>query len=189
MDGPPTLACPGGDPIRVLLLTDHWLVEFGVRRLLDSVGAVVTVFDVTRGDGSVVQDGSLDAVVLALALPNHHQLERLKRLHVLSPRLPILVVGVHSEYHFPRRAVNAGAVACFMRDSSADAFLATLEAVRDGTTTPAGRLGTGAAPQSRPRTGLSDREQQVLHHLASGRTVSEAAASLGLSVKTVSTYR
>ncbi|MGQ0732836.1 MAG: response regulator transcription factor, partial [Acidobacteriota bacterium] len=42
---------------------------------------------------------------------------------------------------------------------------------------------------SRPRTGLSDREQQVLHHLASGRTVSEAAASLGLSVKTVSTYR
>jgi DNA-binding NarL/FixJ family response regulator len=101
---------------------------------------------------------------------------------------------MHPAAQFARRALSAGALGYLTKDSAPEDFVAAIEQARRGRRYVGGDTGDtllrwGAKSQAPPHDSLSDREYQVLRLLGSGRTVSDIARALGLSVKTVSTYR
>ena len=128
-------------------------------------------------------------------MPGKSGLDLLKDLRREKPQLPVLVLSIHPPEQFARRAINAGALGYLTKDS------APTELVKAVSEVIAGRLYVAPAimdqiassaefdSQRHPHEGLSDREYQVLRMIASGLTVTQVAARLHLSVKTISTYR
>ena len=133
-----------------------------------------------------------DVVVLDLTLPGASGLDLLKEIRRERPGLPVLVLSMHPASQFARRVLSAGASGYLTKDSAATDLVHAVEQIRRGKM----YLGTSMPEWTRtppagkaPHDSLSDREYQVLRMIGSGLTVSEIAATCGLSVKTVSTYR
>jgi DNA-binding NarL/FixJ family response regulator len=105
--------------------------------------------------------------------------------------LPILVLSIHPANQFARRALSAGASGYLTKDSATSELVGAIEDVRRGRryVSEAVKATMGSARAIATHETLSDREYQALRMLGSGRTVSEISEELGLSVKTVSTYR
>lgn len=138
---------------------------------------------------------SWDAIVLDISLPGRSGLEVLKELKQKWPNLPVVIFTMHDEDHFGLRAMRAGAAGYLTKDRAPSELIKAIRKVVAG-----GRyVSPSLAEQLESQTGtnteqslhqmLSDREFQVLRLLASGKTVTEVAQELTLSVKTVSTYR
>ena len=183
--------------LRIMLVDDHPIVRRGVRDILADAFPQAHIQEVGCGAEAIalVQTSAWDIVILDLTLPDGSGLDVLKRIRESQSRLPVLVLSMHAADQFARRAIAAGASGYLTKDT------ADLELV-----TAATRLLRGGkyfGPQvlehvvlsmhpdrsEHPHERLSDREYQVLRMIGSGRTVSEIATTLGLSVKTVSTYR
>lgn len=181
--------------IRILLVDDHPVVRHGIRMLLTDRLKDAVVGE--AGDAATalgqVRAGNWDLVVADISMPGTSGLDLLKELRRLQPTLPTLVVSMHPAAQFARRAISAGAVGYLTKDSSPDEFIAAVEQASRGRRY-VGRDAGGAADRpaeaaKAPYESLSDREYQVLRMLGSGLTVSDIGRGLGLSVKTVSTYR
>ncbi len=182
--------------IRILLVDDHPVVRRGIRTILTERlrGAVVGEAGDAATALSQVRDGVWDIVVADISLPGPSGLDLIKQLRRLHPALPTLVVSMHPAAQFARRALSAGAAGYLTKDSQPEEFVAAIEDVRRGRRfvgrDPGDALQRWAAKsRTTPHEALSDREYQVLRTLGSGHTVSDIARDLGLSVKTVSTYR
>src|SRR5215470_8525875 len=183
--------------IKVCVVDDHAVVREGLKRIIaENPGMAVTA---EAGDGhealKVIQSEPCDVVLLDITMPNRSGLDVLKQLHSESPRLPVLVLSMHSEDQYAVRVLRAG-VAGYLTKESAPAKLvqAIRKVVRGGkyvSPTLAEKLIYDLNRDSTKPTHevLSDREYQVLCMIASGKTVTNIALELGLSVKTVSTYR
>lgn len=183
--------------LRVMLVDDHPIVRRGLRDILADAFTGAIIHEVGSGREAIA---SLPAhlwsvMVLDLSLPDGSGLDVLKRVRELRPRLPILILSMHSADQFARRAIAAGASGYLTKDA-ADAELVTAVSrlARGGKYFGAEvleRVALGLHPdrEGRPHEQLSDREYQVLRMIGSGKTVSEIATELSLSVKTVSTYR
>jgi two-component system invasion response regulator UvrY len=181
--------------IRVLLVDDHPIVRHGIRQILiDGLKSVIVgeAKDVAAASASIGGD-AWDIVVLDLTLPGASGLDLLKEIRRDRPQLPVLVLSMHPASQFARRVLAAGAAGYLSKDSAATELIHAIEEIRRGRLFVGGRLPDWARTPTdelkAPHEQLSDREYQVLRMLGSGRTVSEIAAALGLSVKTVSTYR
>lgn len=183
--------------IKVIVVDDHAVVREGLKRIIsESPGMSVTG---EAGDGhealKVVKDGVCDVVVLDISMPNKNGLDVLKQLRADSPRLPVLVLSMHSEDQYAIRVLRAGAAGYLTKESApAKLVQAIRKVVRGGkyvSSTLAEKLvfDLDSDMQKTPHESLSDREYQVLCMIASGKTVSEIAEELALSVKTISTYR
>jgi two-component system, NarL family, invasion response regulator UvrY len=183
--------------MRILIVDDHAVVRDGVKRLLleqpgeiafGEAGAYQEALD-------LVAEENWDAVVLDITLSGRNGLEVLKELKQIRPRLPVLILTMHSEEQYARRAFKAGASGYISKDSPrAELINAINKVIRGGryvSPTLAEKLvidlemGTDRLPQET----LSDREFEVLCLIASGKTVGEIADLLSLSDKTISTYR
>lgn len=182
--------------IRILLVDDHPVVRHGIRSvLLERMrGAVV----VEAGDAPsalrLVHSGDWDVVVADITLPGMSGLDLIKELRREHPTLPTVVLSMHPAAQFARRAIKAGAASYLTKDSEPEQFVAAIEEARRGRGHTAPESGDAAFRSSArsvdtPHDALSDREYQVLRMMGSGRTVSDIARDLGLSVKTISTYR
>jgi DNA-binding NarL/FixJ family response regulator len=135
------------------------------------------------------------AIVLDIGLRGGSGLEVLAEIKRERPELPVLVLTVHSEEQYALRAIRAGAAGFLTKETAPDRLVEAVRKVASGgryvTPEVAETLASvvaGEAPGA-PHERLSDREFEVLKMLASGRTVSQVAAELSLSVKTVSTHR
>jgi two-component system invasion response regulator UvrY len=182
--------------IRILLVDDHPVVRQGIRTILVDRFRDASVAEAGDAHGALreVQNSEWDIVLLDISLPGPSGLDLIKHLRRHHPELPLLVVSMHPAAQFARRALSAGALGYLTKDSAPEEFVTAIENARRGRRyvgRDANELlmrwrDTAAAT---PHDSLSDREYQVLRLLGSGRTVSEVARALGLSVKTVSTYR
>jgi DNA-binding NarL/FixJ family response regulator len=181
--------------IRVLLVDDHPVVRRGIRQILIDGMDGVTVGEAADAPQALaaVRSGDWDIIVLDLTLPGVSGLDLLKDIRRGHPALPVLVLSMHPAAQFARRVMAAGASGYLNKDSAPTELIDAIQLLRQGRQYP-GRgaadlggqpLASGKAPHDR----LSDREYQVLRMLGSGRTVSEIASALALSVKTISTYR
>jgi two-component system invasion response regulator UvrY len=181
--------------IRILLVDDHPVVRQGLRTALSErmKGAVVgEVGDVAAALGRI-QHEAWDVVVADISLPGRSGLDLVKEVRRSHPGLPTLVVSMHPAAQFARRALGAGAAGYLTKDSPLEELIAAIEEVRRGRR----YLGRDAADLLRwssrstilPHEALSDREYQILRLIGSGFTVSAIGKDLGLSVKTISTYR
>jgi DNA-binding NarL/FixJ family response regulator len=180
---------------RILLIDDHPIVRLGVRRILTEHFNPVFIGeagDAESGAAQAVTD-EWDVVVLDITMPGAVGLDVLKHIHEERPALPILVLSIHPANQFARRALHAGAAGYLTKDSATSELVGAIEDVKRGRkyvseavkATMSGTSRTAIATHEM----LSDREYQALRMLGSGRTVSEISEELGLSVKTVSTYR
>jgi DNA-binding NarL/FixJ family response regulator len=182
--------------MRILLVDDHPVVRQGIRTILTDRFHDACVAE--AGDASAalreVEAACWDVVLVDISLPGPSGLDLIKQLRRQDPDLPVLVVSMHPAAQFARRALSAGALGYVSKDSGPADLIRAIEHVRVGRRF-VGRdasqllLRSHSRAPAPPHDALSDREYQVLRLLGSGRTVSDIARSLALSVKTVSTYR
>ena len=182
--------------IRILLVDDHPVVRHGIRTILTERLKGAIVGEAGDADAALrqVANGGWDIVIADISLPGASGLDLIKELQRLHPSLPTLVVSMHPAAQFARRALGAGAAGYLTKDSAPDEFVAAIEEARRGrkyVSRDAGDilLRWAAKSVTTPHEALSDREYQVLRMVGSGQTVSDIARHLGLSVKTISTYR
>src|SRR5436190_4290174 len=183
--------------ISVVVIDDHAVVREGLKRIIsENPGMAVSG---EAGDGyealKVVKSSPCDVVLLDITMPNKNGLDVLKQIRAESPRLPVLILSMHAEDQYSIRVLRAGAAGYLTKESApAKLVQAIRKVVRGGkyvTSTLAEKLvvGLDSDPSKAPHQILSDREYQVLCLIASGKTVSQIAEELALSVKTISTYR
>jgi len=183
--------------IKVCVIDDHAVVREGLKRIIaENPGMAVTA---EAGDGhealKVLQSHPCDVVLLDITMPNKSGLDVLKELHACTPALPVLVLSMHAEDQYAVRVLRAGAAGYLTKESApAKLVQAIRKVVRGGkyvSQTLAEKLvyELDSDSSKAPHEALSDREYQVLCLIASGKTVTDIAEELALSVKTISTYR
>lgn len=183
--------------IRVLIADDHAVVRRGLKQILEETSDIVAGGEATNGQEVLehVRGTHWDALVLDITMPGRSGLDILKEIREQRPNLPILVLSMHAEEQFASRVLKAGAAGYLPKESAPEELVKAIRKVHGG-----GKYISPAQAEKlvhlldraseRPAyESLSDREFEVLRLIASGRTVSEIASQLKLSVKTVSTYR
>jgi two-component system invasion response regulator UvrY len=182
---------------RILLVDDHEVVRDGVKRIFDEPSGT-TVFgeaNTVQEARQLVREQNWDVVVLDLSLGSRSGLELLKELKQIRPRLPVLILSMHSEEQYARRAFKAGAAGYITKASPRAELIKAINKIING-----GRYVSPALAERLvvdlergadrpPHETLSDREFEVMRLIASGKTVGEIADQLSLSDRTISTYR
>ena len=182
---------------RILLIDDHAVVRDGVKRIFDEQPGEVDFGEANTADEAIklAHQQDWELAVLDLSLGDQSGLELLKELKQIRPHLPVLILSMHSEEQYARRAFKAGASGYITKDSSTSDLTKAINSVASGgryiTPQLAERLvfNMGRQTEGPPHEALSDREFQVMRLIASGKTVTEIAVVLTLSDKTISTYR
>lgn len=183
--------------IRIVVADDHTIVREGLKQLLSAASDLSVIGEAQNGKEVLERVRALDFEVLLLdmSMPGKSGIELIKQVRAERPKLRILILSMHEEEQYAVRAIRAGAAGYLTKDSASAQLVSAIRKVAGGgafiTESVAQQLALGAMPQAEglPHTTLSDREFQVLRELVSGRTVSDIAAGLNLSVKTVSTHK
>lgn len=183
--------------MKILLIDDHAIVRVGLKQMLTDAFDRVEVTEAGTGHDAVAraQETNWDLAILDINLPDTNGLDVLKKLKSLRPSLPVVVLSFHPEEQYALRALKGGAAAYVTKDSAPQELATAIKAVLAGrqyvTPSLAERMVTvsSEAGGKLPHLLLSDRELQVLSMIGGGKSVTEIAAALDLSVKTVSTYR
>lgn len=183
--------------IRIIVADDHAVVRRGLKDILADEADMEIGAEASTAQEllELVRKQAWDAVVLDISLPGRSGLEVLSELKQEHPSLPVLVHTMHPEDQFAVRALRAGAAGYLTKDSAPAELVKALRKIVAGGKYVGQSLAEKLAVNvdanidRAPHQALSDREFQVLRLLASGRTVSEIAEELSLSVKTISTYR
>ena len=136
-----------------------------------------------------------DVIVLDITMPGRSGLEVLKEIRKARPRLPVLVLSMHPEDQFAVRVLKSGASGYMTKESAPNELVGAIRKIMAGgrhiSTSVAEIMASYLTMDSQrpPHEQLSNREFQVMRLIASGKTVSEIAKMLSLSVRTISTYR
>jgi two-component system invasion response regulator UvrY len=182
--------------IHILIADDHAVVRRGVLQILAEAPEMVADEASTGRDVlQAVRQDDFDVVLLDIALPDVSGLEVLKQLRSFKPDLQVLILSMYPEKQYAVRALKAGAAGYLTKESAPNELIAAIRQVSQGRKYVSQSLAEALAAElggeieKEPHENLSDREYQVMCLLAAGKTVSEIAAELSLSTKTVSTYR
>lgn len=183
--------------IRAIVADDHAVVRRGLRELLAESREVTVIGEAATARETLerVRSDKSDVLILDINLPDGSGLDVLRQVKQEHPQLPVLILTIYAEEQFAIRALRAGAAGYLTKESAPEELVDAIRKVVQGgryiSPALAERLALLADPQAerQPHEALSDREFQVFRTLASGRTVSQVADTLHLSVKTISTYR
>ena len=184
--------------IRVLLADDHIIVRGGLRRILEESGDMEVVAEAAEGREALQQihQTKPDVAVVDISMPGLDGLEVISQVRHYYPKMPILILTMHEEEQYVVRAIAAGANGYITKRSAPEQLVKAIRKVHAGgrylSDTAAESLAqhlAGGKRHTSPLDTLSNREIQVLRHLALGRTVKEIAQAYNLSPNTVHTYR
>ena len=183
--------------MKVLIADDHAVFRRGLRETLADTFSRVTFGEARTALETLehVRRQDWDVVILDISMPGKSGLDILDDLKRLRPRLPILLLSMHPEQQFARRALKSGAAGYLTKDSVTEELKEAVRKILGGGRYVSATLAEKLALDLRPGADtplhelLSDREFQVLRMIASGKAVKDIAEQLSLSVKTVSTYR
>ncbi len=186
-----------GKLIKVLIADDHALIREGIKQIIADSGEFTVIAEADCGLAALQQmrQQDLDLVLLDISLPDKNGIDVLRQARKEFPSLPVLMLSMHREDQYALRAMRAGAAGYLNKQSAPDELIAAMRIVSGGrkyiTQTLAQELASHIDRDSEEQahTSLSDREFQTLVMIASGKTVSEIALDLSLSVKTISMYR
>jgi two-component system, NarL family, invasion response regulator UvrY len=183
--------------MNILIADDHEIVRKGLQELL-AQGLPEATFGESKDAEQVLQqvgNDSWDLLILDITLPGRSGLDVLKDLKLRKPELPVLVLSMHPETQYGKRVLKAGASGYMNKDCAPDELINAIRKILSGRRYVSAvlaeklALDLAAGAEKLPHERLSDREIEVLRMLASGKSVSQIAEILHLSVTTVSTYR
>jgi DNA-binding NarL/FixJ family response regulator len=183
--------------IRFLIADDHPIVREGYKKILMSQPDMDVTGEAGNGQEvlDLIQRKDFDLILLDISMPGRSGLEILKELKGRKPHLPVMILSIYPEEQYAVRAFRDGASGYLTKASTPKELIAAIRKVSQG-----GRYVTEALAEKLtyflhgdvekvPHEKLSDREYQVMLLIASGKTVTQIAEELCLSVKTISTYR
>jgi len=183
--------------IRLVVADDHPVVRRGLRQILEDETDMRIAAEAASADElrAAVASDLPDVLILDLSMPGAQGIGLLHEMHTQHPEMPVLVLSIHPEEQYAVRCLRAGARGYIQKQVAAEELVGAIRtAVAGGrylsphlTETLLGQV--GSAQLREPHELLSNRELAVLQRIAAGRTVSQIAVEMGLSVKTVSTYR
>ena len=180
--------------MKIIVADDHAVVRKGLKQILLEMSGVKAVEEVDSGPALIekVTKEDFDFVVLDISMPGQSGLLTLKEIKNHKPKLPVLMLSIHPEEQYALRALKDGASGYITKDSAPDELVKAIQKILSGhkyiTQTIADKL-VDNFDEKLPHELLSDREYEVFSMIAVGRTMTDIADDLSLSVKTVSTYR
>ena len=183
--------------IRIVIADDHAIVREGLKRIVSEVKDMQVAGEAADGTEvrQRVRELEFDSLVLDLSMPGRSGMELIKLVHAEKPKLRILILSMHQELQYAVRAIKCGASGYLTKESAPGQLELAIRKIAGGgafvTAEVAEQLALGAMPGSETASheSLSDREFEVFRLLAAGVSVTDIAARLKLSVKTVSTHK
>jgi two-component system, NarL family, invasion response regulator UvrY len=183
--------------MKILIADDHAVVRQGLKQILADEYRRATFGEASNAQEAIerVWKDEWDVVILDVTMPGRSGLEALREIRKTRPRLPVLVLSMHPEDQFAMRVLKSGASGYMTKESAPAELVGAVKKVMTGGRYVSPGLAEKMAAhittdfQLAPHERLSNREFLVLRLIASGKTVSQIADELTLSVKTISTYR
>lgn len=183
--------------LRLAIVDDHQIVRAGFREMLAEEIDIRIVFEAASGEEALVRlrETDCDVLLLDISLPGQSGVDVMRAVRQRYPQLRVLVLSGFPEERYALAMIRHGADGYLSKECCREELLRAIHTVAQGrryvsertAQLLAGKMaGESEAP---PHEALSEREFQVFLHLARGDSVSDIAAELNLSVKTVSTYR
>ena len=183
--------------LNILIVDDHAIVRAGLRQIISGSYSMAAVDEAADAVEALtkIRGKTYSMIVLDISMPGKSGLDVLKEIRDEHPKLPVLMLSNYPEDQYAMRALRWGASGYLTKDSAPEELVAAIRTVAAGRKYISSNLAEklsynlDADIKKEPHEILSDREYQVLCMLASGKTMSEIADQLSLSVKTISTYR
>lgn len=180
--------------IRIVLIDDRGLARESIGRLLEEAPEVQLVGAFDDGAAAVrfAAREAPDVAVVDIALPRASGIDMARRLRAVSPKTQILLLSLHARSEYIRQAFWAGANGYLLKGSAGDEIVAAVRALHAGQRYLGRRIAPGvleADASGDPLERLSAREKEVLKLVVEGNTSSQVANLLGLSPKSIDTYR
>lgn len=186
--------------MNILIIDDHAIFSAGLRQLLaETLDGDVEIGEANNSTCALkaINDMQWDIILLDINLPNRNGIEILKMIRKVRPNQAILMLSMYTEEQYALRALRAGADGYISKDADPEKLLEAIHQIIAGkkyispslVQSMALHLQTHNSDDRPPHEQLSEREFDVFIKLSSGKTVSEIADMIVLSVKTVSTYR
>ena len=183
--------------IKVLIADDHAVVREGIKRIIATTGDIAVAAEASDGNDllTMVNADDCDVVLMDLAMPGMSSLELIQEVRRQHSKVAVLVLTMYPEDQYAVRTLMAGASGYVHKGDSPAELITAIRKVATGnryiTPKVAELLASHVdlASEGRYHENLSQREYQVLCLIAMGKSVSEIAEQLLLSVKTISTFR
>lgn len=183
--------------IRVIIADDHPIVRKGLKEILAEDPTIVVVDE--AGDGHEllrkVRENDFDVIILDISMPGLDGLDVLRQIKTENKAARVLILTIHPEARYAVRCLKMGAEGYLTKGSAPDELVQAIRRISGGRKYISQNLAEALTDElssgsnQNPHETLSDREYQVMLHIASGKSLKDIAEGLALSVKTVSTYR
>jgi DNA-binding NarL/FixJ family response regulator len=184
---------------RVFVVDDHPLVREGLSNLINGQSDLMVCGEAEDSAGAMagIAKTRPEVALIDISLKNESGLELVKNLNSQFPLVALIVLSMHDEALYAERALRAGAQGYVMKRESTRSVLASIRRVLEGGVYVSERIvnrmarklsGSSKETESSPIERLSDRELEIFRLLGQGRTTSQIASDLHLSVKTVQAY-
>lgn len=182
---------PSAAPARLLVVDDHAVVRQGLRDMLRNCPDFVVAAEAADGveAEALARSAEFDLVVLDIAMPGRHGIEVLESLRASGFTVPVVFFSMYPASQYADYVRRAGGQGFLTKDAGASTVIAALRCALAGGYWFPVPAGGKAGPAGSPFARLSAREEAVMRGLVRGTSASDIAASLGVSPKTVGTYR
>lgn len=188
---------PHSPTLRLLVVDDHAVVREGLHRILETAGRGWAVSEVSNGHEAIdwIRRHPVDVAIVDLSMPGMGGIELIRRIRAESANTRALVLSMHAEEQYALRAFKAGASGYVTKDRASAELVDAIRKVAGGGAYVTPSLAERVVQQLNgvrdvpPHERLSDRELDVLRRIVAGERISDIAAQLHLSVKTISTHK
>ena len=183
--------------IKIQIADDHAIVREGLKQILADTKDIAVAGHAENGAEAIklLRSNPCDVLLLDISMPDRSGIEVLKQIKKENPKIAVLMLSMHREDQYAIRSLKAGAAGYLNKQSAPDQLVDAIRQVAAGNKYISPALAQELANQIGgdrnvlPHETLSDREYQTLIMIASGKTVTDIALTLSLSVKTISMYR
>ncbi len=183
--------------IDIIIVDDHAVVRSGIKHILQERPDINVVAEASSGSEAMkhLMENSADIVLLDISMPDKSGIEVLKNIRSQHPDVSVLILTMHPEEQYAIRALKGGAAGYITKDSAPSELIKAIVKISSGKRYISASLAEKLAgmldisTERVPHEMLSDRELEVLLLIAAGRSMTEIADNLNLSIKTVSTYK
>jgi len=184
-------------PIKILIVDDHAIVRKGLIQILIESYPDALLFEAISSEEvyKLLKLHNWDIILLDISLPGRNGIDLLKQLRSDGIKVPILILSMHDEEQYAIRVLKAGASGYINKNMATEELTLAIQKLLDGKKYISEFVANQLLekPQAENEKNilqlLSDRELQVFVHLSKGKSVSEIANEISLSVNTISTYR